>query len=75
MKPKEIKRLRAHLKLSQAAFGKLVGVKTSSVSLWESGGRNPAGSALILLRALQKDKGNDAVSGKRRKPALLARDL
>jgi transcriptional regulator with XRE-family HTH domain len=49
MTPDEIKRFRKSKGLSQEELGKLCGVGKSAVSLWESGGNVPAGSAKVLL--------------------------
>lgn len=50
--PDQIKRLRKSMKMSQAEFGKVVGVEQSSVCRWERGYENPNGSAALLLRDL-----------------------
>ena len=49
MTPDEIKTFRKSKGLSQEELGKLCGVGKSAVSLWESGGNVPAGSAKVLL--------------------------
>jgi putative transcriptional regulator len=43
-------RIRARLKLSQAAFAGLMGVSLRTVQDWEQGRRKPSGPAEALLR-------------------------
>jgi len=45
---------KARGKLSMNKFAKILGVSPSSVSLWESGQRNPRRLVLKLIAALQK---------------------
>jgi putative transcriptional regulator len=44
------RRIRARLKLSQAAFAGLMGVSLRTVQDWEQGRRKPSGPAEALLR-------------------------
>jgi DNA-binding transcriptional regulator YiaG len=58
----EFRYLRLHLKLSQSALGKLLGVGGQSVALWEKRGRIPllADKHLRLLWT-EKHNGNDTI--------------
>jgi putative transcriptional regulator len=48
--PSSPKKIRARLKLSQAAFAALMGVSLRTVQDWEQGRRKPSGPAKSLLR-------------------------
>jgi putative transcriptional regulator len=48
--PAPPERIRARLKLSQAAFAGLMGVSLRTVQDWEQGRRKPSGPAEALLR-------------------------
>ena len=50
--PDWIKQVRAELDLTQEQFAGRLGVSQATVALWESGCRNPSGSARILLEML-----------------------
>lgn len=50
--PDWIKQVRSDLALTQEQFAIRLGVSQGSVALWESGERNPSGSARILLEML-----------------------
>jgi DNA-binding transcriptional regulator YiaG len=54
MKSTAIKRLRRKLGDTQQGLGERCGVTRQCVSLWESGGRNPSGAAVVILRQLEK---------------------
>lgn len=58
----EFRYLRLHLKLSQSALGKLLGVTEQSVALWEKRGRIPllADKHLRLLW-IEKHSGNETI--------------
>ena len=47
-------RIRASLKLSQAAFAGLMGVSLRTVQDWEQGRRKPSGPAVALLRIAEQ---------------------
>jgi putative transcriptional regulator len=49
-RPAPPRRIRARLKLSQAAFAGLMGVSLRTVQDWEQGRRKPSGPAEALLR-------------------------
>lgn len=55
MDRKKIKTLRLKRRLSQRAFAKLLGVSAATVCKYESGQRNPGGSAKILLQQLMAE--------------------
>jgi len=50
--PQRILRLRSHLRLTQRAFAKEVGVSQPTVAKWEGGIREPSGAEVLsaLLR-------------------------
>ena len=48
----EIKKLRDDMGLTQAEFAAKVGVTQGTVSLWESGERQPTGPAVRLLQII-----------------------
>lgn len=50
--PEWIKQVRVDLDLTQEQFAARLGVSQGTVALWESGDRNPSGSAKILLEML-----------------------
>lgn len=50
----KIRDLRAAMALDQTEFAARVGVSQATVSLWESGDRNPTGSARLLLEMLSE---------------------
>lgn len=52
MKPSDIRGLRENLGFTQAQLADAVGVNRTAVTLWESGMRNPSGSAEKLLAML-----------------------
>ncbi len=49
VEPEQIVSLRQSLKMSQAVFAGLLGVRPASVMSWEYGRRSPSGPALRLL--------------------------
>ena len=53
MKPKEIAKLRASIKVSQSIFSEILNVSIKTVQAWESGRRQPAQSALRLLEIIK----------------------
>lgn len=52
MKPTEIKSLRERFGFTQKQLAEAVGVNRTAVTLWESGHRNPSGSAEKMLAIL-----------------------
>ncbi len=52
--PAPPQRIRAKLKLSQAAFAGLMGVSLRTVQDWEQGRRKPSGPAEALLRIAEQ---------------------
>lgn len=56
LKPRDIKRLRLHEKVSQSVFARYLNTSASSVRQWEQGEKHPRGSSLKLLN-LVAEKG------------------
>lgn len=54
LEPAEIKRIRESALVSQAVFARLLNTSLSTVQKWEIGQKKPAGTALKLLRLVQK---------------------
>lgn len=54
LRPDEIKRIRENSHVSQAVFARLLNTSLSTVQKWEIGHKKPAGTALKLLRLVQK---------------------
>ncbi len=52
--PAPPKKIRAKLKISQAAFAGLMGVSLRTVQDWEQGRRKPSGPAEALLRIAEQ---------------------
>lgn len=50
MSPKQVAALRRSLRLSQAAFARILNVSARTVQAWEVGARRPADAALRLLQ-------------------------
>lgn len=59
--PDEIKQIRESSGVSQAVFAKLLNTSLSTVQKWEIGQKKPTGTALKLLRLVQR-RGLDAVA-------------
>lgn len=55
LKPTEIKKLRQTYHVSQAVFAALLNTSVSTVQKWEIGQKRPTGTALKLLRLVQKN--------------------
>lgn len=53
-KPKDIKKIRAKLKCSQAVFARILNISVKTVQAWESGERSPSHAALRLLEIIDK---------------------
>lgn len=54
MTPQEIKELRVSLGITQKKLAELMNVTVSTVSFWETGRRNPGGTAIRLLEVLKE---------------------
>jgi putative transcriptional regulator len=54
MRSKEIVALRSRLKVSQAAFARLLNVSPRTVQAWESNVRSPSDAALKLLHVVRR---------------------
>jgi putative transcriptional regulator len=52
--PDEIKRIREESRVSQGVFAALLNTSVSTVQKWEIGQKRPTGTALKLLRMVQK---------------------
>lgn len=66
---KDIKKLRAKLKLSQSALATWLNVSLNAVQAWEQGARNPSHAALRLLDIFNKDFSSiEAIYGSKAKP-------
>jgi putative transcriptional regulator len=52
--PREIKRLREKLRVSQPVFARYLNTSESTVEKWETGAKHPSGMALKLLAIVQK---------------------
>ena len=50
-----VKRIRQSTKTTQMQFANLLGVGVDTIKSWETGRRNPSGSAAKLLTLLSKD--------------------
>jgi putative transcriptional regulator len=51
---RQVRSIRARLKLSQTEFARMIGVPAGTLRNWEQGIRRPKGPALALLRVAQK---------------------
>ncbi len=54
LKPRDIKQLRARLKVSQPVFARYLNTSESTVEKWETGAKRPSGMALKLLAVVKK---------------------
>lgn len=52
---KEVKEIRARLKVSQPIFAKILGVSDDTVKAWERGSNSPSGSSARLIQLAKKD--------------------
>lgn len=68
MRGEEVRKLRDHLKASQAVFAHYLNVSTKLVQAWEAERRRPDGAALTLLRLCERNPAlliaRDAVPGR-----------
>ena len=53
LKPEDIVKLRASLRVSQSIFSEILNVSVKTVQAWEAGRRQPAQSALRLLEIIK----------------------
>lgn len=56
MTPEEIKAVRNSLGLTAKELADEIGLTENTVNRWEMGIRSPSGSAVKILRGLQKDR-------------------
>lgn len=54
LKPRQIKRIREGLHISQPVFARYLNTSESTVEKWETGAKRPSGMALKLLAIVQK---------------------
>jgi putative transcriptional regulator len=54
LEPRQIKRLRQRLKVSQPVFARYLNTSESTIEKWESGAKKPSGMALKLLSVVDK---------------------
>jgi len=54
LQPFEIRGIREKMRVSQAVFARLMNTSLSTIQKWEIGQKKPTGSALKLLRLVQK---------------------
>ena len=54
LEPEQIKQIREAARVSQAVFARLLNTSISTVQKWEIGQKRPAGTALKLLRLVEK---------------------
>jgi putative transcriptional regulator len=59
--PEKIKQIREASRVSQAVFAHLLNISLSTVQKWEIGQKKPTGTALKLLRLVEK-RGLEAVA-------------
>ena len=52
--PREIKKIRQKLKVSQPVFARYLNTSESTIEKWETGAKKPSGMALKLLAVVQK---------------------
>ena len=57
--PKQVKKFRKDLGLTQTKFGEMVGVVKITVFQWERGERTPSKTAKILLSRIEDDLKNE----------------
>jgi putative transcriptional regulator len=52
--PRQIKRIRESLRVSQPVFARYLNTSESTIEKWETGAKKPSGMALKLLDVVQK---------------------
>lgn len=55
MRAKDVIAVRAHLRVSQAVFARILNVSPRTVQAWEAGARRPSDAALKLLAVARKN--------------------
>ena len=55
MRAKDVVAVRAHLRVSQAAFARILNVSPRTVQAWETSARRPSDAALKLLAVARKN--------------------
>jgi putative transcriptional regulator len=56
MTGRDVKRIRARLKLSQSGFAKLLGVPVRTLQQWEQGRQSPNAAGVSLLKLVESGK-------------------
>ena len=54
LKPKQIKKLRQRLRVSQPVFARYLNTSESTIEKWETGAKQPSGTAFKLLAIVEK---------------------
>lgn len=54
LKPQQIKKLRRRFRLSQPVFARYLNTSESTIEKWETGAKQPSGTALKLLAIVEK---------------------
>jgi putative transcriptional regulator len=54
LKPRQIKKLRERLHVSQPVFARYLNTSESTIEKWETGAKQPSGMALTLLSVVEK---------------------
>ena len=54
LKPQQIKKLRQRLRVSRPVFARYLNTSESTVEKWETGAKQPSGTALKLLAIVEK---------------------
>ncbi len=54
LKPRQIKKLRQRIHVSQPVFARYLNTSESTIEKWETGAKQPSGMALKLLAVVQK---------------------
>ena len=54
IKPREIRKLRLRLRVSQPVFARYLNTSESTIEKWETGAKQPSGMALKLLSVVEK---------------------
>jgi putative transcriptional regulator len=54
LEPRQIKKLRERLRVSQPVFARYLNTSESTIEKWETGAKKPSGMALKLLSVVEK---------------------
>jgi putative transcriptional regulator len=73
MRGRDVRKLRDHVKASQAVFARYLNVSTKLVQAWEAERRRPDGAALVLLRLCEQNPALLVTGAVPRRPARRAR--